>query len=396
MDNIDIGWWILLFLLPTFFALGWFAARMDIRVILKQAKSVPSNLYHSLDALIDRKSNIAANALSEIVEQMMERKNNDITAQELGLSLGKLYRQRGENDKAIILHQQLLNSPDLDSVRRHKLQFELGQDFQHAGLVDRAEQQFEQLANTEMAKEADEILLNIYQQDRDWQKAIATASKLAHDETTYQFEIAQFYCELAQSALFHSNYDTAREYIQAALNANRKCTRANMILGDIESKQNHFQAAIDAYSAIEQQNYDYLGMVGSRLYDAYAALNQADKGLQVLIGYMKTFPHIDLIGVIYEKSLQLNGEQQAAEITAKLIRNNPNLMGVYQLLNIKISDLPSLWKTDADMVRTVVGRYVQKSMMYRCRHCHFKSQVFFWHCPACNHWETFTPNRIEV
>ena len=100
---------LLLFILPIFFALGWFAARMDIGAVLKQAKSVPENLYQSLDALIDRKSNIAARSLSEIVEQMIDDKNNDITAHTLGLSLGKLYRQRGENDKAITLHQKLLN-----------------------------------------------------------------------------------------------------------------------------------------------------------------------------------------------------------------------------------------------------------------------------------------------
>lgn len=395
MDNIDLGWWLLLFILPFFFALGWFAARIDMKIVLKQAKSIPDGLYQSLDALIDRKTNTAALALSEVVEQTQDAKT-DITAYELGLSLGKLYRQRGENDKAIALHQKLLKSPDLVGERRHILQFELGQDFQQAGLVDRAEQQFEQLANTEMAKDADEVLLNIYQQDRDWQKAIATATKLAHDETTYQFEIAQFYCELAQAALFRSDYDTARNHTRAALIANRKCTRANMILGDIESKQNHFQAAIDAYSAIEQQNHDYLSMVGERLFDAYAALNKSSEGLDVLLGYMKTFPHLDLINLIYEKAVLLYDEQKAAEMTVDLVRQLPNLIGVYRLISIKISDLPNQWKMDADMIRSVIGRYVQKSMMYRCRHCHFKSQVFFWHCPACNRWETFTPNRIEV
>ena len=395
MDNIDLGWWLLLFILPFFFALGWFAARIDMKIVLKQAKSIPDGLYQSLDALIDRKSNTAALALSEVVEQTQDAKT-DITAYELGLSLGKLYRLRGENDKAIALHQKLLKSPDLVGERRHILQFELGQDFQQAGLVDRAEQQFEQLANTEMAKDADEVLLNIYQQDRDWQKAIATATKLAHDETTYQFEIAQFYCELAQAALFRSDYDTARNHTRAALIANRKCTRANMILGDIESKQNHFQAAIDAYSAIEQQNHDYLSMVGERLFDAYAALNKSNEGLDVLLGYMKTFPHLDLINLIYEKAVVLYGEHKAAEMTVDLVRQLPNLIGVYRLISIKISDLPNQWKMDADMIRSVIGRYVQKSMMYRCRHCHFKSQVFFWHCPACNRWETFTPNRIEV
>lgn len=396
MNSADLLWWLIpVILLPVFFAMGWFAARVDMRTVLKQAKSVPEGFYRSLDALIDRKTNIAANALSEVIDQHSTGKA-EANLFELGLSLGKLYRQRGENDKAIALHQELLSSPDMVGERRHRLQFELGQDFQSAGLVDRAEQQFEQLAGTHMERAAHEVLLHIYQQDRDWEKAITVAGKLAHDELTYQFEIAQFHCELAQAALFRSAYDNARSHAAAALDANRKCTRANMILGDIESKQGHFQAAIDAYGAIEQQNHAYLSMVGERLFDAYAALDKAQEGLDVLIGYMKTFPQLDLINVIYEKSLLLHGEAQAATTAAELVRADPNLSGVYRLLGLKITDLNPLWRADADMIRTVVGRYARKAMMYRCRHCHFKSQVFFWHCPACNRWETFTPNRIEV
>ena len=88
--------------------------------------------------------------------------------------------------------------------------------------------------------------------------------------------------------------------------------------------------------------------------------------------------------------------QQAAQTAVELVRQKPDLGGVYRLLGLQISELEPSWKADADMMRGVIGRQLQKSLMYRCRNCHFKSQVFFWHCPACNKWETFTPNRIEV
>ena len=78
------------------------------------------------------------------------------------------------------------------------------------------------------------------------------------------------------------------------------------------------------------------------------------------------------------------------------MRQKPDLGGVYRLLGLRLSNLDPAWKSDADMMRGVIGRTLQKNVMYRCRHCHFKSQVFFWHCPACNKWETFTPNKIEV
>ena len=169
-----------------------------------------------------------------------------------------------------------------------------------------------------------------------------------------------------------------------------------MILGDIETKQGNFPAAVEAYSAIEQQNHAYLSMVGEKLYEAYAAQGKQEEGLNRLIGYMQTFPDLDLINVIYEKALLLKGESEAAQLAVELVRQKPDLNGVYRLLGLKISDMNPAWKADADMMRSVIGRQLQRSVMYRCRNCHFKSQVFFWHCPACNKWETFTPNKIEV
>lgn len=390
MENMNI-WWLMLpiILLPVFFAMGWFAARVDMKTVLKQAKTIPSGFYGSLDALVDKNTGKAARNLAEVIDQQQG-------SFELSLTLGKLYRQRGENDKAIAMHKALLDSPDTVGEKRNRVLYELGLNYQSAGLVDRAEQLFLELKQGNMAKEANEVLLNIYQQDRDWEKAIATAQLLAHDEQTYQFEIAQFYCEMAQAALFQGDFAVAHQYVQAALDANKKCTRANMILGDVAQKEGRFQAAVEAYRAIEKQNYAYLSMVGERLYDAYDALDKAQEGLEVLIGYAKTFPQLDLNQVIYEKSLLLYGEQTANQTAIELVRIQPNLQGVYRLLGLQISHLNPQWKADADMMRGVIGRQLQKAVMYRCRHCHFKSQVYFWHCPACNKWETFTPNKIEI
>ena len=394
MDSNDFWMWLApVILLPVFFAMGWFAARVDMRTVLKQAKAIPDGFYKSLDALVEHKSGVAVRALAEVVDQQNDAQQSTY---ELHLTLGKLYRQRGENDKAINLHKRLLDSPDTIDERRDNVTFELGQDFQAAGLVDRAEQIFVGLEQGSKARAAREILLNIYQQDRDWEKAIQLAEKLSGGDQAYQFEIAQFYCELAQLALYQSDYQKAREYVFQALTINRKCSRANMILGDVELKQKNYQAAIDAYSAIEKQNYEYLSMIGDRLYDAYDGLNKAADGLAVLIGYAQTFPQLDLTSVIYEKSLPIYGEEIATETAIDLVRRKPTLTGAYRLLGVLQNNIEPKWRVDVDMMRSVVGLQMQKSVMYRCRHCHFKSQVFFWHCPACNKWETFTPNRIDI
>ena len=392
MDTV-VWWWVIpVCMLPIFFAMGWFAARVDMRAVLKQAKTVPTDFYAGVDALVDKNTDVAVRAFGDVLAKQEDTQE----AYELAVSMGKLYRNRGENDKAIALHQKLLDSPDLLGEKRQRVLYELGQDFQNAGLVDRAEHIFQGLKEGNAGTLAREVLLNIYQQDRDWQKAIEVAQELSHDAQTYQFEIAQFYCELAQTALFRSQFAEAQSNISHALNYNRKCTRANMLRGDVAMAKLRYQDAIDAYAAIEQQNHAYLSMVGEKLFDAYQALDQAEQGLNVLIGYIRTFPQLDLIDVIYEKALVLRGEEAAAALTADLVRIQPDLRGAYRLLGMQLSTLDPTWRADADMMRGIVGRYARKALMYRCRHCHFKSQVFFWHCPACNKWETFTPNKIEV
>ena len=392
MDTV-VWWWVVpVCMLPIFFAMGWFAARVDMRAVLKQAKTVPTDFYAGVDALVDKNTDVAVRAFGDVLAKQEDTQE----AYELAVSMGKLYRNRGENDKAIALHQKLLDSPDLLGEKRQRVLYELGQDFQNAGLVDRAEHIFQGLKEGNAGTLAREVLLNIYQQDRDWQKAIEVAQELSHDAQTYQFEIAQFYCELAQTALFRSQFAEAQSNIDHALNYNRKCTRANMLRGDVAMAEQRYQDAIDAYTAIEQQNHAYLSMVGEKLFDAYQALDQAEQGLNVLIGYIRTFPQLDLIDVIYEKALVLRGEEAAAALTADLVRIQPDLRGAYRLLGMQLSTLDPTWRADADMMRGIVGRYARKALMYRCRHCHFKSQVFFCHCPACNKWETFTPNKIEV
>ena len=392
MDTV-VWWWVIpVCMLPVFFAMGWFAARVDMRAVLKQAKTVPTDFYAGVDALVDKNTDVAVRAFGDVLAKQEDTQE----AYELAVSMGKLYRNRGENDKAIALHQKLLDSPDLLGEKRQRVLYELGQDFQNAGLVDRAEHIFQGLKEGNAGTLAREVLLNIYQQDRDWQKAIEVAQELSHDAQTYQFEIAQFYCELAQTALFRSQFAEAQSNINHALNYNSKCTRANMLRGDVAMAEQRYQDAIDAYAAIEQQNHAYLSMVGEKLFDAYQALDQAEQGLNVLIGYIRTFPQLDLIDVIYEKALVLRGEEAAAALTADLVRIQPDLRGAYRLLGMQLSTLDPTWRADADMMRGIVGRYARKALMYRCRHCHFKSQVFFWHCPACNKWETFTPNKIEV
>lgn len=185
-DNLFI-WFISVLLLPVFFGMGWLAARVDLRAVVKEASAVPRRLYKSLEALIERQNKEATSLLSSIIE---EKKLLGQTADsyELAMIYGKLLRQSGEHDKVISLHQDLLqhayHPSSLSEDKKWRLQLELGQDYQAAGLVDRAEKEFESLLSTPLSSIASKELLTIYQQDRNWIKAIELASNFLVKKVT--------------------------------------------------------------------------------------------------------------------------------------------------------------------------------------------------------------------
>lgn len=380
-------WWLLLF--PAFFGLGWLAARVDMRAVLKQAKAVPAGYFKGLDALVEDKTDVAAQSLAEVARQQP-------TALELQLTLGKLYRKRGENDRAIRLHQGMLESPDLYPEHRDPVRFELAQDFHKAGLVDRAEEILLNLRDGASAQRARRLLLDIYQQDRDWSRAIEVARALRSDVHSFAHEVAQYYCELAQADLYRSDYASARANVEAALESNRRCVRASLILGDVEFAEGRYDAAIAAWQHIEKQNYEYLGMAGERLFDAYEKLGRAAEGLALLKGYLRTFPQLELLDLLYGKVATYEGEAAALLVTRELVHVRPSLAGAYRLIEAQIAELSPDERSDAELVRGQIQKYAQRLTVHRCRRCNFRSRAFFWHCPACGEWESLTPNRSEI
>ena len=397
-DNLFI-WFIPVLLLPVFFGMGWLAARVDLRAVVKEARAVPRQLYKSLEALIDRQNKEATSLLSSIVE---EKKLLGQTADsyELAMIYGKLLRQSGEHDKVISLHQDLLqhayHSSSLAEDKKWHLQLELGQDYQAAGLVDRAEKEFESLLSTPLSSIASKELLTIYQQDRNWIKAIELTRKFPGEKSNQLIKMAHFYCELARDALIQSQLNESKIKAQQALSINKKCARANIILGDSAAQAKDYEHAIACYTAIEKQSPPYLNMVAENIYNAYEQLHKAEAGLYLLIGYAQNFPELDLINLIYQKALLLWPHKRVNELALNLIRINPNLKKIYLLITIlREEGLPS-HTYDIDIIKKTLSNQVTKTFMYQCKNCCFRSRIFFWHCPACGRWETFSPNKIEV
>jgi lipopolysaccharide biosynthesis regulator YciM len=376
-------WWLLGF--PVFFALGWIAARIDIKQIVSESRALPRSYFKGLNFLLNEQPDQAIEAFIEVVKV-------DPETIELHFALGSLFRRRGEYDRAIRMHQNLLDRADLAGEQKLQAQMELGQDYLKAGILDRAEEVFSRLEKTNLGMAARRFLLEIYEQEKDWPRAIEMTKQVETDPRA----LAQYLCELAQSESAQSRPDAARRHLDAALEANRKCVRASLLWGDLERNQNNLEKAVEHWKRVESQNPAYLALVAQRLVEAYRDAGRAEEGLTLLAGYLERYPSLDLLDTVFQQTLEAKGPEQAYEIVRDELKRNPTLLGLDYLLEAQIVAAGSPDKRrDLELVRNLVHGHTRRLARYRCESCNFKARQFHWQCPACGGWETYPPRRTE-
>jgi len=395
-------WWLLV--LPLFFGFGWLAARIDIKHVVSESRALPRSYFTGLNFLLNEHPDKA-------IEAFLEAAKIDPETVELHFALGSLFRRRGETDRAIRVHKHLIDrdaslSQLSEDQRLHALS-ELGQDYLKAGLLDRAEEIFLKLRGTQRDEEALRNLLEIYQQEKDWEKAIAIAELMpGHAEHLWQKQIAEFHCELAASDLLNSRSDAARARLAAALAANRRCVRATLMLGELETKVGaggtaqarsaaNLEAAINIWQTIEQQNPVFLSLAADKMMTTYRELGREQVGIELLRGYLDRHSSLDLLDAVFQAELQARGPESAYVLVRDELRRNPTLLGLDKLLEAQIRLAPQEKRADLELVKNLIHNHTRRVARYRCDDCGFKARQFHWRCPACGGWETFPPKRTE-
>ena len=370
--------------------LGWVAARVDIRHLLRESRALPLSYFRGLNFLLNEQPDKAIESFIEVVKV-------DPQTVELHFALGSLFRRQGEIDRAIRMHQNLLDRADLPAEKRAPREFELAQDFHRAGLLDRAEDLFTRLAGSPFEHASLAFLLSIYEQEKDWLKAIAVTRRMeALAKQPYFKEIAHYCCELAQAALVASDFDAARRHIDEALAEYRACARATMLLGDLAAQQGDLPGAIAAWQRIETQNPAFLSLVAERLADAYRKTDNATQGLRVLRAYQEQYPSLDLLNTVFALTLADEGPTAAGELIKDELARNPTLLGLDRLLEAQLLAAPADRRHDLELVKQLVGQHIKRLGMYKCEHCGFRARQYYWRCPGCGKWETYSPRRTET
>ncbi len=379
-------WWLLA--LPLFFTLGWLAARLDIKQLLSESTALPAAYFKGLNFLISDQHDKAIDAFVEAVEA-----NAD--SLELHFALGSLFRRRGEIDRAINLHLSLLERKELPDPQKLAVMAELAQDYLKAGLLDRAEELFKSLDDSRYEQPALRALLEIYVREREWEKAIESAVELERlSGVSFRKEVAQYHCEIAVKATLSNDLDTAERQLNLALDANKNCVRANVMLGEMEVNAGRHEAAISLWKRIEFQQPDYIGLIAEKMLASYRALGKLDDGLNLLKTYLQTYKLPTLLSVIYEAILDEQGAETAAKLARDELAKKPSLQTLDQLLQARLL-LGNNEDQDTNIMQQTVRNAIGHRNAYYCDQCGFRAKHYHWQCPACNAWESLPSEPSE-
>ncbi|MHB8535688.1 MAG: lipopolysaccharide assembly protein LapB [Sulfuricaulis sp.] len=381
---------LLWLLLPLAAASGWLAARFEQKRQARRTFDLPSAYFKGLNFLLNEQPDKAIEVFIRVLEVNSE-------TVETHLALGNLFRRRGEVERAIRIHQNLIARPTLDRDQRSHALLELGQDYFKAGLFDRAENLFLELAEIRVhSEQALKLLLHIYQQEKEWDKAIAVTRKLARVSGKDMDEmIAQFYCELADQDFTRKDYPAARERLKQALQADDKCVRASMRLGDIDAQQEKYRRAIDDWKRIEEQDVHYLGEVAERIADGFRKLNDEEGLYEYFRATLQRHGGVSLALTFADIIGSREGVETAEKFVVDWLRRSPNVHGLHKLLELNLLRAPSSARNDLMLLKGIIEELRAQHLGYACGQCGFSGKTLHWLCPGCSRWNTIKPVREE-
>lgn len=377
-DSLALAW----LMLPLGAALGWYLARRWPRPLEQDSRS-SSDYLAGLTHLVNQDPDQAIAAFVKAVEV-------DDETVELHLTLGGLFRKRGEVDRALRIHESLLARPGLKPLYRNQARFELAQDFHAAGVMDRAESLFRELVTQGMfLQPALESLLALYEQARDWRQALEAARQLeAVKSGTLRPLIGQYYCELSEAARARGDMPEALRLAGRALSEHAECVRASLLQGALHEAAGDPAAAIKSYRRVPEQDSRFIGEVLEPLRRCHEVLGDA-------AGYRAFLEEAEELwkpsSVVLAKARLMQAEQRdPAPYLIERLRQQPQWPGLDLLLagaTARAGEIGPLLEGLRQALRSVMERRPH----YQCVHCGFTPNLLFWQCPRCKQWTTVVP-----
>lgn len=385
MDFLNEWFWFFLFL-PLAALSGWVIGRRGgQRHGDSQVSRLSSTYFRGLNYLLNEQPDKAIELFLHIAEL-------DKETFETQVALGHLFRRRGEVDRAIRLHQGLVQRADLSDQQKVIALLALGEDYMKSGLLDRAETVFTDLAKIDQrAPQALKHLIGIYQAERDWEKAIDNATRF--EEVTGEPMgklIGQFECELADRYRGAGKPDLARAAVARAYQADATSVRAGILEGRIEVDAGNAEAAVRAFERAARHDPDYLPEILPAMMDCYRKIGDQAGARAFLSEMAEHYRGIAPVLALTQLMEEQEGVGPARSYLARQLKERPSVRGESALIDLTLAEGADPSATLQDL-RHITDQLLVRNPSYRCTRCGFGARTHHWQCPSCKEWGTVKP-----
>jgi len=378
---------LLWFLLPVAAAFGWFAAGRSKGKIGSCSDSILGPEYiKGLNYLLNEQQDKAIDVFIAMLEV-----NSDTV--ETHMALGNLFRKRGEVDRAIRVHQNLMARSSLNDEQRSDAVLELAQDYMKAGLFDRAEGLFRELIdNNAHLTSVLPLLLDVYQQEKDWENAIVIADQMGFiGDQPARSVIAQFYCELAENARAREDVTEACSFLRRASEYDPHCARARLVRGNIALQRGEYQVALESYEQVAERDIELLPEILDDMQLCHTQLGTIDSLIAYLQRAITRYAGISPVLALADILSQQKGDESAAEFITGEIGKRPSVRGLSRLIDLSLSRAEGVAHANLSILKNMTEQLLENKPVYKCRDCGFCGKSLHWQCPGCKHWNTVKP-----
>ena len=316
---------------------------------------------------------------------------------ETHFALGSLFRRRGEIDRAIRIHQNIIARPDLAAEQRDQALYSLAKDYLGAGLLDRAEKLFVRLAQgSRYQVQALEALCGIYEQERDWEKAIDAGHRLeVLGGRSLALQIAHYHCELAEAAAAKNDFAAARKFVKKAQAGRPRTMRGALTRAHIARDTDDNKTALKLYHRIIDENTYLIAEALPEIvaiYEREDAIAELESALKSLL---QKHPEMNSLVAYTAIVNDIGGIPVIDDCVETYMLNEPTLAEFVDLQQLSSGDKDSN-KSALAKVRGALSKLASATPRYQCQECGFSSQRLLWQCPSCRDWETQRPaSRVQ-
>lgn len=376
-------------LLPAAAWSGWWVASRNYfgKKIIPSVNRLSREYVVGLNYLLNEQPDKAVDVFIKLLEV-------DSETVDTHLALGTLFRRRGEVDRAIRIHQNLIARPQLSLAERKQALMALGQDYMSAGLFDRAERIFLEVVEMGGSRETSSLqgLLAIYQQEKAWESALDIIKKLeVSSGQSMHITAAHYYCEIASQALRNNAVDQAQSAIKQALLVDRMSVRASLMQSDMDIKHGRFSQAIRTLKKVPQQDPEFLSEIIEPLVNCHRELDIMHECVEFLQQTLTDHPRASTIFVIAEYLRREKSMDTAVDFVSEKLSTYPSIRGLNRLIFWHLETAHGKVKDKLQMLYDITSKFLDNKPVYRCGHCGFGGRHLHWHCPSCKQWGRMKP-----